>query len=228
MVSTAAAWICKREARVIDLLQLIPAILTILVLSRLVGDTPVFRFIQYLFVGISLGYALVVVYQQVLRPSVGGLVQLVDNPSVMILQLVPYVFALLLLPRITGNQAFSWLANLPLAIIFGVGAAIAFGGALVGTLFPQALATAMIPISSDPLVLVGTAVSAVGVIFVLLSFAFTTQPSTPLGRIVSASRQIGRWILFITFGFFFAGAVTTYLTALNTRLEFIFSLARGF
>jgi hypothetical protein len=54
---------------------------------------------------------------------------------------VPLVLGLLLFTRI-GGQRFSWLANIPLALLFGVGGALAVGGALVGTLGPQLLDTA--------------------------------------------------------------------------------------
>ncbi len=46
----------------------IAIVVTIMVLSRIFGNNPVFRVAQYLFVGISLGLAFVVAYHQVLRP----------------------------------------------------------------------------------------------------------------------------------------------------------------
>ena len=52
---------------------------------------------------------------------------------------------------ITRRQEFSWLANIPLALIFGVGAALAAGGAIAGTLAPQILDTSNRSLAGDPL-----------------------------------------------------------------------------
>lgn len=202
------------------LLGLIPVALTLVVLSRIVGDNPLFRAAQYLFVGVALGYAFVVVYFQVLRPAVIQVVVSRDNPLLVGLRLAPFVLGLLLLPRIAGRQSFSWLANIPLALLFGVGAALALGGAFVGTLLPQLLDTARAP-GAEPLQVVGSVLLAFGVIVTLMYFYFTVPPTTGGGRIVAAGAQIGRWLLMVAFGFFFAGALLTYITALNERLEFI-------
>jgi hypothetical protein len=38
---------------------------------------------------------------------------------------------------------------------------------------------------------------------------------------VALSATAGHWLLMIAFGFFFAGAVQSYLSALNERLDFV-------
>src|SRR5688572_11313283 len=119
------------------LIDIFAVILTFMVLSRIVGDNPLFRVAQYLFVGVSLGLAFVVAYHQVLRPAAGALVG--GRAGAVTLYGVPLLLGLLLLPRITRRQEWSWLANVPLALIFGVGAALAVGGAIAGTLAPQIL-----------------------------------------------------------------------------------------
>ena len=53
-------------------INIIALVLTIMVLSRIVGVNPVFRVAQYLLVGVSLGLAFVVAYHQVLRPAIQG------------------------------------------------------------------------------------------------------------------------------------------------------------
>ncbi len=202
------------------LIGLIPVVLTLLVLSRVVGEHPVFRVVQYLFVGLSLGYAFVVVYFQVLRPTLFRILADMDNPMLSGLRVVPIVLGLLLLPRILGRQSLSWLANIPLALLFGVGAALALAGAFAGTLLPQILDTVRSP-GTDPLALIGLVTLAIGVVLTLMYFYFTVPRNTPNGRLVAAGAQIGRWLLMVAFGFFFAGALLTYITALNERLVVI-------
>ncbi|MBC8160961.1 MAG: hypothetical protein H7Z42_07055 [Roseiflexaceae bacterium] len=200
------------------LAYVIAALLTVTVFSRIFGDNPLFRVAQYVFVGVSLGLAFVVAYQEVLRPAV---VAVVADPlgSAGLLYLVPLALGLLLLPRITRRQGFSWLANIPLAIIFGVGAALAAGGALAGTLIPQ-VGLAARPVG-DLAQIIGAVVLAVATIAVLCSFYFTVQGDNRLGRLVRGSATIGHWVLMLAFGFFFAGAVQTYMAALTERLRFL-------
>ena len=200
-------------------IDIIAIVVTIMVLSRIFGNNPVFRVAQYLFVGTSLGLAFVVAYHQVLRPAVSGLISGGSNGA--ILYGIPLFLGLLLLPRITRRQEFSWLANIPLALIFGVGAALAVGGAIAGTLAPQILDTSNRPLAGDPLRIAGTLVLAIGTVITLSAFYYTVPPGNPRARIVALSATAGHWLLMIAFGFFFASAVQSYLSALNERLEFV-------
>jgi len=197
----------------------IAIVMTIMVLSRIFGNNPLFRVAQYLLVGVSLGLAFVVAFHQVLRPAVSGLVSRSSNGA--ILYGVPLVLGLLLLPRITRRQEFSWLANIPLALIFGVGAALAVGGAIIGTLVPQILDTSNRPLAGAPLQIAGAVVLAIGTVITLSAFYYTVPPENPRARIVALSATAGHWLLMIAFGFFFASAVQSYMSALNERLGFL-------
>jgi len=205
---------------------LIAVVLTLLVFSRLLGDNPAFRAVQYLFVGASLGYAFVVVYHQVLRPEALALLASVTDPLLFGLRLAPWVLGLLLLTRLTRRQTISWLANVPLALLFGVAMALAVGGALAGTIVPQLLDTAR-PLGADPLQIVGALVLVIGVVLTLSTFYFTVARERGQGRLLALSARVGRWLLMVAFGFFLAGVLLTYLTALNTRLEFIVNWLRA-
>jgi hypothetical protein len=204
--------------------KIVGVVLTLFVFSRIVWaeNNPLFRLAQYLFIGVSLGYAFVVLYHQVLWPAVVQVVLGTENPQSLdlYLTLVPFILGLLLLPRITGRQGFSWLANIPLALLFGVGAALAVGGVLVGTLYPQWIDTVQ-PAGNTLPQLIGAAVLAVGVILTLSYFYFTVRRDTGLGRLVAGSAHVGYWLLMVALGFFLAGALRTYLAALSERLEFL-------
>lgn len=204
-------------------LNIIAVVLTLMVLSRIFGDNPIFRAAQYLFVGASLGLAFVVSYQQVLRPAAIALSG--GSSAAIVLYGVPLVLGLLLLPRITGGQSLSWAANIPLALVFGVGAALAVGGAIIGTLLPQILDTAR-PIAGDAAQVAGALVLALGTIVTLSAFYYTAPSGTGGGRVVAAAAAVGHWLLMVAFGFFFAGAIQTYLSALTERLGFVVSTLR--
>ena len=207
------------------LIDIFAVILTFMVLSRIIGDNPLFRVAQYLFVGISLGLAFVVAYHQVLRPAAGALIG--GRPGAVTLYGVPLLLGLLLLPRITRRQEWSWLANVPLALVFGVGAALAVGGAIAGTLAPQILDTANRPVSGGPAQVAGLIVLALGTIVTLSAFYYTVPRERGAGRLVAAAALVGHWLLMIAFGFFFADALRSYLTALTERLSFLLDWVRN-
>ena len=202
----------------------IAIVLTIMVLSRIAGDNPLFRIAQYLFVGVSLGLALVVAYHQVLTPAIRTISRSSEGA---IVYGIPLALGLLLLPRITRRQEFSWLANIPLALVFGVGAALAIGGAIIGTLLPQIIDTSSRPLSGSPAQIAGAIVLAIGTVITLSSFYYTTPKEGPRAQIAGRVATIGHWLLMIAFGFFFASAVQSYMSALTERLGPLIAWVRG-
>lgn len=203
------------------IINLTAIVLTIMVLSRVAGDNPLYRVAQYLFVGTSLGLAFVITYHQVLRPATSAL--LLGSENALLRYGVPLLLGLLLLPRITRRQSFSWMANFPLALIFGVGIALALGGAIIGTLLPQLIDTASRPLNGSIPEVLGVIVLAFGTIATLSAFYYTVPRDTRLGRGVIVVGMFGHWLLMIAFGFFFASALQTYLSALTERLGFLLS-----
>jgi hypothetical protein len=202
-----------------EVIDIIAIVVTIMVLSRIAGHNPVFRVAQYLFVGVSLGLAFVVAYHQVLQPATTALIS--GGSDSAILYGTPLFLGLLLLPRITRRQEFSWLANIPLALIFGVGAALAVGGAIAGTLAPQILDTSNRPLSGDPLQIAGALVLALGTVITLSAFYYTVPAESPRSRLVALTAIAGHWLLMVAFGFFFASAIQSYMSALTERLGFL-------
>jgi FtsH-binding integral membrane protein len=202
----------------------IAIVLTIMVLSRIAGDNPLFRIAQYLFVGISLGLALVVAYHQVLTPMVRTIA---GSTNGAIVYGIPLALGLLFFPRITRRQEIAWLANIPLALIFGVGAALALGGAIIGTLMPQILDTSNRPLTGDRTQIAGAIVLALGTVLTLGAFYYTAPAEGPRARILAPIAAVGHWLMMIAFGFFFASAVQSYMSALIERLGPLIVWLRG-
>ncbi len=207
-------------------------ILTLMIFSYLLGDNPLFRIAVYLFVGVSSGYAAVVVWYYVLVPKFSPL----QDPSQLPLLIIPLILCVSLLAKLSPR--ISWIGNFAMAILVGVGAATAIGGALLGTLIPQARA------SMDALDLrtAGGGASAVyklvegvvmlaGTVLTLAYFHFSAR-RTPGG---SVKRNVilellawgGRIFIAITFGVLFAGVYMTALTAMIERLSSLINFAKG-
>jgi hypothetical protein len=101
-----------------------------------------------------------------------------------------------------------------------VGAALVVGGAVAGTLVPQILDTAR-PLSGGPAQAVGVVVLALGTVITLSAFYYTVPRERGAGRVVELAALSGHWLLMIAFGFFFADALRSYLTALTERLSLV-------
>src|SRR5687768_15251843 len=98
--------------------------LTVMVFSYLIGDNLFFRIAVYLFIGVASGYAAVIVWHFVIIPK---LIQplLAFDP----LAIVAFVLAVSLLAKLFPR--ISWVGSFAMALLVGVGAAAALGGALV-------------------------------------------------------------------------------------------------
>jgi len=209
--------------------------LTLFVLSYALGDNALFRLAIHLFIGVSAGFVLAsafysVLWPQLLRPIALGTID--ERLAVFI----PLLLTLLLTAKVSPR--FSMIGSPVVAFLVGVGAATVVGGAIVGTLFPQALAsmslldvTATIQSGGDiGAALLNGALVLFGLIATLASFQFGTRithlPSIwPLWKLVY---WIGRFFIAITFGVIYAGVLTASLTALVERFQFIIQFLRSF
>jgi len=209
-------------------------ILTLMVFSYLIGDNPLYRFAIYLFIGVSAGYAVTVVWHSVLVPK---LFAQLGDPNQLVLLVVPLILSISLLaklsPRISG------LGNLAMGILVGVGAAAAIGGALIGTLLPQVQASMEAfnirsagGGSSAVFKLVEGFVMFLGTVFTLASFQFSASkaPDGTIKRspIFDGIAWVGRIFIAITLGVIFAGVYMAALTAMIERLSSFIDFARPF
>lgn len=209
-------------------------VLTLIVFSYLLGDNVLYRWAEHLFVGAALGYAGVVTFHHILVPRLlTPLVQALDagEGERIALLMVPLVLGLLLFAK-SSKRLSAW-GNLSLAVLLGVGGALAIGGALSGTLWPQIDATADVTrysrygtglgLASGLLVLVGTT-------GVLLHFYFAAGARGKWARfrnrIVQAWGGLGRWFLWIAFGAILATTFTSRLSLLTGRIQFLVDSAR--
>lgn len=200
------------------------AVLTLFVFSYLLGDTPLFRLAQAIFVGVAVGYAAVVAFLLILIPN---FLQLLQNPILLIL---PMLGGLLLLTKLRSAPS-PW-GDLPIAYLFGVGAALAIGGALSGALLPQiqALIVSFSP-NQDGWVLVNNVILVVGTIGAVLSFRFLTLRTRPAARALDAFGRgwglLGRGFILIAFGAIFADTAVSRLSVLVNRVYYLLNDVAG-
>jgi len=200
-------------------------ILTLMILSYLIGDNPLFRIAVYLFIGVSSGYAATVIVYYVLLPKLG---QLQTNA----LLAIPLILSVTLLAKLSPR--ISWIGNFAMAMLVGVGAAVAVGGALLGTLIPQAQAAIdafdLRSSASPALKFVEAVVMLAGTVLTLAAFHFGAKRApdgTPKRNILLEwVAWFGRLFIAITFGVLFAGVYMAALTAMIERLGSLINFIR--
>ena len=205
--------------------------LTLMVFSYLIGDNPLFRIAVYLFIGVASGYAATIVWHSVLVPKLFQPLTTL-NPLV----IIPFVLGVSLLAKLFPRT--SWIGSFAMAILVGVGAAAAIGGALIGTLLPQAqaaidgldISAAGSGLEAASRLLEG-AIMLGGTVFTLASFHFSATRGADgvpkQNRIVDGIAWVGRIFIAITFGVLFAGVYMSALTAMIERLSFVINFIRG-
>lgn len=194
-------------------------LLTVMVFSYLIGDNPLFRIAVYLFIGVASGYAAAVIVNNVLFTKFQSLP--LNDPTQLAIGLIPFLFAMTLLAKLSPRL--SWLGTFAMAVLVGVGAATALGGALAGTLIPQAGAAMEAMNSRSLLDLLQGGVMLAGTVATLAYFQFgakrASDGTVKRNAILEALAWLGRIFIAVTLGVLFAGVFMAALTAMIERLS---------
>ena len=206
-------------------------LLTLFVFSYLIGDNPLFRATIYIFVGVSAGYIFALVWQSVLVPQLAQPMLSGTGDEKIRAYIALFLVILLLMKAI---PPLSKLGTPSVALMVGVGAAVAIIGAVQGTLFPQTLSAINTfdfqsenpQGTSGGVQFLESILMLIGTISTLVYFQFTAKRGDD-GKyhhniITTIFATVGKVFIAITFGVLFAGVFSATLTALIERLDFIF------
>ncbi len=200
-------------------------VFTLMTLSYLVADNPAFRVAIHIFVGVAAGYVAAVAWWQVLWPDL--LLPLANGPAARRAALaLPLLLTGMLLMK--AWPPLTRLGAPAMGLLVGAAAAVAVGGAVQGTLLPQAYATVDaldVRNARTPDMLVNGLLVLVGVVTSLAYFHFSAQRRAD-GTIhrfapLEIIALVGGIFLAITLGVLFAGVYSAALTALIERLHFL-------
>ncbi|MGB5107161.1 MAG: hypothetical protein WBP42_10665 [Candidatus Zixiibacteriota bacterium] len=201
----------------ISIETLAAGIVTICIFSFLYRDNPLYRAAEHLLIGLSVGYVLVLLCAYVLTPKLLSPL-FIDGD---LWALIPMALSILMLLRI--KSSLSYLSKPVLALIVGAGAGVSIPAMFDARILKQVAATitpfaaiAAAPETSFMMILEAV-VGLVGCVTVMVYF-FYTRPDTKLVRGISMT---GVYFLMIFFGATFGYTVTSRLTLLIGRIEFL-------
>jgi hypothetical protein len=182
----------------------ITAILTLAIYSFLAGDNPVYRFVEHLLVGLTIGYSLVVTVRSVILPQAIAPVGAGEWQA-----LIPLLLGAAMFLRFSRRLG-AW-SQIPLALVVGAGAGVALPAMLKARVLTQMAATI------SGVETVNGVIILAGVTATLAYFVFSREHTGVWGGITRG----GRYFMMVFFGATFAYTVMSRMALLIGRLEFL-------
>lgn len=189
----------------------VAAAVTIVVLGGLFGERRLFGWSQHLLAGLATGFLALIAIDEVIIPR---LVAPIVNGGADRLEL----WLGLALAGLTAGAP--WLPRIasavPISLIVGSLAAFALGGAVIGTVLPQLIATTAVD-GGGTASMITSALAAGVTALVLIGFLH----GMPRGRVLSSARSAGRWLLVAGIGGWLGYLLLSRLVLLLDRVAFL-------
>ncbi len=205
----------------------IAALLTLAIFSFLYKDNPLYKFAEYLFVGVSAGYILAYTFWNLFIPNLwdhlyngfGDLFmrgQWTDDLFFIFATILGITMLFRFVPKL------SWVSRYGIAFTVGLGAGLQFILYLQANIIAQVRAT-IIP----PIVITGgvfdwatsltNTLLIIGVCTALTYFYFSKEHKGLLGGVA----KVGIWFLMVSFGAAFGYTVMARISLLIGRIDFL-------
>jgi len=191
--------------------------LTLAIYSFLYKDNPVFKIAENLFVGVAMGYWIIITWFNILKPDVFEtlIVPIFKDtgktPQYAVI--IPTILGVFMLLRFSNKL--SWLSRWSFAFVVGLGAGITIPNFIHAFILKQlsfgSFITASVPDSINGFLIL------LGVVSVLIYFFFSMEHKGVIGGI----SKIGVWFLMIAFGASFGFTVMARMSLLIGRIQFL-------
>ncbi len=200
-----------------SILVWVAAILTLSIYSFLYRDNIFYKFAEHLFVGVSMGYSISVVYQnafirRVFDPLFITRTYIIEGQF----HMVP--FLAILIPTLIGllmisvfAKRYSWLIRIPISFVVGSYAGMSISPSFQANIFEQTQSTLYVILSVSGFIMI------IGVITTLVYFFFSKEHKGLLGR----TANVGIWFIMIAFGASFGYTVMARISLLIGRMNFL-------
>ncbi len=194
-----------------DIGTIIAGLLTLAILSFLYRDNPVYKLAEYLLVGVSVGYALVIAWKSAMMDLLFEPLFGQGDWSL----ILPLIFGLMMFGRFHSKTNF--ISRIPLAVLIGSGAGAAVPAMLGPRIMTQVSGSVVPLVGADGMPNWSGIVVLVGVLTTLAYFFFSREHRGSLG----VASKVGTWFLMIFFGTTFGYTVMSRMSTFIGRAEFL-------
>ena len=216
-----------------DLWIWVSALLTLAIYTYLYRDNPVYKFAEYLFVGLAAGYYFAIYWRNTLTPNLFNPLAAGPRGPDYFWYIVPLVLSILMLTRFLPNVG--WLSRWPIGFMVGAFAGLAIIGNAQGDLISQVQAN-LLPVLDEAamnaftnatgldgkilgfLWMLGNFLLIVGLITTLMFFFFSLEHKGTVG----GAAKVGVYFLMLSFGASFGFTVMSRISLLLERLRFLY------
>lgn len=194
----------------------ISALLTLCIFSFLYKDNPFYKFAEHLFVGVTNGYAVTVIFHRVLMPN--AISPLFTQGKIWLI--IPLIIGALYLTRFIPKV--SWLVRIPIAIAMGYSVGAAIPAQIEADIVRQIQGTILTPQNfqawnAGSIGVLWSIILFIGVVCTLSYFYFSREHKGVLG----VTSRIGIIFIMIGFGAAFGYTVMARISLLIGRLQFL-------
>lgn len=188
-------------------------ILTLFIFSYVFKDNPLYKIAVHLLVGVSAGFAVVVIISEVISPT---FMRIINEPANIgnLFWLIPIALGVILLLKAIPNLA--WIGNSSMAVLIGVGTSVALAGAIMGTLLPQILTR----YRNGFFGIIGALLTICTLVYFYFTFRFDKHSNPVVVRGHGYIKLIGRAVITMTLAAVFAGLLATSTVLLTQRIGF--------
>ena len=196
--------------------------ITLSVYSFLYKDNPAFKIAENLYVGVALGYTIIITWFNFLKPDLYDplIVPAFSKAATKAPQyalIIPSMLGIFMLLRF--SRKLSWLSRWTFAFVVGLGAGVSIPRVISAFILEQIKPSLHPVFSGGETILssINTLLIMLGVISVLIYFIFSVEHKGAIGKM----SKIGIWFLMISFGASFGYTVMGRLSLLIGRIQFL-------
>jgi hypothetical protein len=188
------------------------AIFTILLLSVVFKDNPLYRFAENTYVGLYAGYTVALQWFQYIRPSI----QLRIMQEGKWWYIFPVLIGLMIYTRYV--RPIAWISRYHICFLLGIGSAYYLTTQFKPMFIDQIRATFLpLWVAGDWWQSVSNILYIVGTFSALVYFLFTVEKKGVQGKISS----VGRWVMMLAFGAAFGNTVMARVSLFLGRMQFL-------
>ncbi|UCD63829.1 MAG: hypothetical protein JSW34_14010 [Candidatus Zixiibacteriota bacterium] len=190
---------------------IVAGLLTLAILSFLYRDNPVYKLAEYLLIGVSIGYILVITWNNTLMALLFE--PLLSEGRLWLV--APLIMGLLMWGRF--HRRTLALSRIPIGFMIGSGAGVAIPAMLYGRTLKQMSATVMPLTDSSGVPDLAAIVVIAGVLTTLAYFYFSREHRGAFGGVA----RVGTFFLMVFFGTTFGYTVMSRMSTFIGRMEFL-------
>jgi hypothetical protein len=177
-------------------------------------ETPVYRFAEHLYIGITMAISLMV--------AIGNVTRIAIRPLMAgeVIYVIPLILGFAMYALLFSE--YRWVSRYPIAILVGAGFGLGMRGVLIPNLLEQVISTISPPAGGAPFDWFTFAYVAIGTICAMTYFLLTYEHTGAL----TYPTRIGRWAIMIGLGAYFGNTVLFRMSMLAGRAQFFLQVLK--